>query len=180
MNLSKKIALVGTTGSSFYGFRADLIRSLLKNGHQVYAFTSEYTEDCLEKIKALGAEPITYQLSRGGLNPFADIASTYQLIRKIKKIKPDIVFSYFAKPVIYGTLAASFAKVPHIIGMLEGLGYTFTEQPEGQSSKTKLIRNIQVLLYRLAFPRLDDMIFLNPDDEKDLIHTYTLPVKKVH
>lgn len=61
--------------------------------------------------------------------------------------------------------------------MLEGLGYTFTAQPEGQSSKTKLIRNIQVLLYRLAFPRLDDMI-LNPDDEKDLIHTYTLPVKR--
>ncbi|MFH4113603.1 glycosyltransferase, partial [Acinetobacter baumannii] len=86
-------------GSSFYGFRADLIRSLLKNGHQVYAFTSEYTENCLEKIKALGAEPVTYQLSRGGLNPFADIASTYELIRKIKKIKPDIVFSYFAKPV---------------------------------------------------------------------------------
>ncbi|MFX9458053.1 glycosyltransferase, partial [Acinetobacter baumannii] len=79
-------------------FRADLIKSLIANGNQVYAFTSEYTEDCLEKIKALGAEPITYQLSRGGLNPFADIASTYQLIRKIKKIKPDIVFSYFAKP----------------------------------------------------------------------------------
>ncbi|WP_445659681.1 glycosyltransferase family 4 protein [Acinetobacter baumannii] len=177
---NKKIALIGTTGSSFYGFRADLIRSLVANGHQVYAFTSEYTENCLEKIKALGAEPVTYQLSRGGLNPFADIASTYELIRKIKKIKPDIVFSYFAKPVIYGTLAASFAKVPRIIGMLEGLGYTFTAQPEGQTSKTKLIRNIQVLLYRLAFPRLHDMIFLNSDDEKDLIHAYTLPVKKVH
>ncbi|WP_151794116.1 glycosyltransferase, partial [Acinetobacter nosocomialis] len=173
---TKKIALVGTTGSSFYGFRADLIRMLVTNGHQVYAFTSEYTESCLEKIKALGAEPVTYQLSRGGLNPFADIASTYQLIRKIKIIKPDIVFSYFAKPVIYGTLAASFAKVPHVIGMLEGLGYTFTAQPEGQSGKTKLIRNIQVLLYRLALPRLDDMIFLNPDDENDLIHTYALPV----
>ena len=177
---TKKIILLSTTGSSFYGFRADLIKSLIANGNQVYAFTSEYTEDCLEKIKALGAEPITYQLSRGGLNPFADIASTYQLIRKIKKIKPDIVFSYFAKPVIYGTLAASFAKVPHVIGMLEGLGYTFTAQPEGQSGKTKLIRNIQVLLYRLALPRLDDMIFLNPDDENDLIHTYALPVKKVH
>lgn len=177
---SKTIVLIGTTGSSFYGFRADLIKTLVADGHQVYAFTSEYTESCLEKIKTLGAKPITYQLSRGGLNPFADIASTYQLIRKIKVIKPDIVFSYFAKPVIYGTLAASFARIPRIIGMLEGLGYTFTEQPEGQSSKTKLVRNIQVLLYRLAFPRLDDMIFLNPDDEKDLIHTYTLPVKNVH
>lgn len=83
---NKKIVLIGTTGSSFYGFRADLIRSLVANGHQVYAFTSEYTENCLDKIKVLGAVPVTYELSRGGLNPFADIASTYQLIRKIKKL----------------------------------------------------------------------------------------------
>lgn len=151
MQPNKVIALIGTTGSSFYGFRADLIRALIQAGHRVYAFTSEYTDVCLEKIKALGAIPITYKLSRGGLNPFADIASTLELTRKLKKLKPDIVFSYFAKPVIYGSLAAKRAKVSHVIGMLEGLGYAFTEQPLGQSNKTKLIRNIQVFLYRLLF-----------------------------
>lgn len=180
MVTSKKIALIGNTGFSFYGFRADLIKFLIAKGHHVYAFTSEYTETCLEKIKELGATPITYKLNRGGLSPFADIVSTYQLFSQIKKLDPDIVFSYFAKPVIYGTLAASFAKVPHIVGMLEGLGYTFTKQIKRESIKTKLIRNIQVLLYRLALPRLDDMIFLNSDDEKDLIDQYNLSVKKTH
>lgn len=180
MNLKKKIVLIGTTGSSFYGFRADLIKKLVSEQHEVYAFTSEFTESCLNKIRALGAKPICYSLSRGGLNPFADIASMLELTREIKKIQPDIVFSYFAKPVIYGSMAAKRAKVPLVIGMLEGLGYTFTEQPEGQSTKTKLIRNIQVLLYKYAFPCLDKMIFLNPDDQHDLMQRYGLTVPEVH
>ena len=164
-----KIILIGTLASSLYVFRVDLIRQLIALGHEVYTFTSEYNEADLEKIQKLGAIPITYQLSRGGTNPASDIRATYELAKKIKKISPELVFSYFAKPVIFGTLAAKIAKVPRIIGMLEGLGYTFTDQPEGLSKKVKLIKGIQVVLYKLALPQLDSLIFLNPDDKKDLL-----------
>ena len=173
------VVIIGTVASSFYGFRADLIRTLLKKGHQVYAFTSEYTAEDLKKIEKLGATPITYTLNRGGLNPLADIIATYRLSKKIKKINPDLVFSYFSKPVIFGTLAAKIAKVPKIIGMLEGLGYTFTDQPEGLSKKTQFIKKIQVFLYKIALPQLDQLIFLNPDDPKDLLEKYAIQVKKV-
>ena len=179
MKLNKKIILIGTVASSFYGFRADLIRTLLKKGHQVYAFTSEYTAEDLKKIEKLGATPITYTLNRGGLNPLADIIATYNLSKKIKAINPDLVFSYFSKPVIFGTLAAKLAKAPRVVGMLEGLGYTFTEQPEGLSKKTQLIKKIQVFLYKIALPQLDQLIFLNPDDPKDLLEKYAINVKKV-
>lgn len=173
------VVLIGTVASSFYGFRADLIRTLLKKGHQVYALTSEYTTEDLKKIENLGATPITYTLNRGGLNPLADIIATYRLSKKIKTINPDLVFSYFSKPVIFGTLAAKLAKAPRVIGMLEGLGYTFTEQPEGLSKKTQLIKKIQVFLYKIALPQLDQLIFLNPDDPKDLLEKYAIQVKKV-
>lgn len=173
------IVFIGTIASSIYDFRADLIRSLLKQGHRIYAFTSQYTAEDINKIEQLGAIPVTYTLNRGGLNPLADIVATYQLLKKIKHINPDVVFSYFAKPVIFGTLAAKLAKVPRVIGMLEGLGYTFTEQPEGLSHKTKFIRYIQVFLYKMALPMLDQLIFLNPDDPKDLLETYSIKVKKV-
>lgn len=174
-----KVVFIGTVASSFYGFRADLIRTLLKKGHQVYAFTSEYTAEDLKKIEKLGATPITYTLNRGGLNPLADIVATYQLSKKIKTINPDLVFCYFSKPVIFGTLAAKLAQVPRVIGMLEGLGYTFTEQPEGFSKKTQLIKKIQVFLYKIALPQLDQLIFLNPDDPKDLLEKYAINVKNV-
>ena len=175
-----KIIILGTIAYSFYGFRADLIQELVRQQHTVYAFTSEYTQDELKKIEMLGAIPVTYSLNRGGLNPLADITAAYHLSKVIKKIAPDVVFSYFSKPVIFGTLAAKIAKVPQVVGMLEGLGYCFTDQPEGLSKKVKVIKGIQVLLYKIALPRLNRLIFLNTDDPNDLLKRYKIQVKQVN
>lgn len=174
-----KIIFITTVASSIYGFRQPLITELQKQGHQIYAFVSEYTQAELDKIQTMGVKVIPYQLNRGGLNPIADIIATYKLAQQIKQIQPDLVFSYFAKPVIFGTLAAKIAKVPKVFAMLEGLGYTFTEQPEGMATKAKIIRSIQVLLYRISLPLVDKLIFLNSDDPKDLLEKYKIQIKKV-
>ena len=178
--MNKKIILIGTVASSFYGFRSELVKNLNLKNITVYAFTTDNDVLELEKISELGAIPISYQLNRGGLNPLADMLATYKLAQQIKQLKPDLVFSYFAKPVIFGTLAAKIAKVPKIIGMLEGLGYTFTDQPNGLSSKTKLIKAIQVFLYKLALPKLDQLILLNHDDKTDLLINNDIEVKETY
>lgn len=174
-----KIVIIGTTASSIYIFRVDLITALIKKGHIVYAFTCEYTNDELKKIESTGAIPVTYKLNRGGINPLADIYSTYTLAKKIKIIAPDMVFSYFSKPVIFGTLAAKIAKVPRIFGMIEGLGFAFTQQPGGINNKTRLIKKAQLLLYKTALPNLDKLIFLNNDDRRDLLEANAISVKNV-
>ena len=61
-----KIVILGTIAYSLYGFRADLIKELVRQQHTVYAFTSEYNDDELKKIEALGAVAVTYELKRGG------------------------------------------------------------------------------------------------------------------
>lgn len=180
MSKIKKIVMIGTTAACFYGFRAELIKNLNLKNITVYAFTTDNDALELEKISKLGAIPISYQLNRGGLNPLADMLATYKLAQQIKQLKPDLVFSYFAKPVIFGTLAAKIAKVPKIIGMLEGLGYTFTDQPNGLSSKTKLIKAIQVFLYKLALPKLDQLILLNHDDKTELLINNDIEVKETY
>ncbi len=83
---SKKIIIIGTTASNMYIFRSDLIRQLIAKNHTVYVFVSEYTVTQIQRIKDLGADVVTYQLSRGGLNPFADIQSTIDITRKVKKL----------------------------------------------------------------------------------------------
>ena len=176
--INKKIIIIGTTAYNLYGFRKDFMLSCLAKNYHVYAFVSEYSNDWLDKIKNLGVTPITYKLSRGGLNPLTDLRSTYQLIQKIKEIQPDIVFSYSTKPVIYATLAAYKNKVPYVYGMIEGLGSPFTMHKHGQSLKAKFIRFIQVSLYRIVFPYLDKIIFLNHDDPKDLVQRYNIYHKK--
>ena len=180
MSKIKTIVMIGTTAACFYGFRSELIKNLNLKNITVYAFTTDNGALELEKISELGAIPISYQLNRGGLNPLADMLATYKLAQQIKQLKPDLVFSYFAKPVIFGTLAAKIAKVPKIIGMLEGLGYTFTDQPNGLSSKTKLIKAIQVFLYKLALPNLDQLILLNHDDKTDLLINNDIAVKETY
>lgn len=174
-----KIALVGTTANSILGFRRDVILSLVSQGHAVYAFAVDYTEQDKLKVQELGAVPMDYSLSRTGLNPLRDLRDTLALSRKLKEIKPYLMFSFFAKPVIYGSVAAKLAGIPQRIGMLEGLGFTFTEQPFALPFKTKLIRWIQVQLYRASIPLLDKIIFLNPDDPKDLLEKYSIKAKQV-
>lgn len=174
-----KITIIGTTAASILGFRRDLILSLVQQGYQVYTFATDFTPAQKQQVIALGAIPVDYSLSRAGLNPLADLKTLLQLKRLLKDIQPDIVFSYFSKPVIYGTLAAALAKVPRRIAMLEGLGFVFTDQPAGPSFKTKLIRRIQVMLYRVAFRFADRVIFLNPDDPVDLLESYKIKTRNV-
>ena len=180
MKQNNRILLIGTTAECVYNFRKDLILTLVAKGYEVYAFTTDYIPSELEKISALGATPVPYVFSRGGLNPLNEFKNTIILYQKIKKINPYLVLSYFAKPVIFGTLAAKMAKVPKIFAMLEGLGYTFTEQPEGLSTKTKFIKQSQIALFKLSLPLADGVIFLNPDDPKDLLAKNNIEVKKVH
>ena len=62
--------------------------------------------------------------------------------------------------------------------MIEGLGSPFTIHKHGLSLKAQFIRFVQISLYRLAFPYLDKIIFLNREDPKDLVHRYNLPHKR--
>lgn len=174
-----RIFILGTVGGSIIGFRSDLIKQLVKQGHTVFALAVDYTDEQRALVRVMGAEPIDYSFNRSGLNPRTDITNTITLARLLKSLKPDLVFSFFAKPVIFGTLAARLAGVPRCIAMLEGLGFAFTEQPNGLPFKTKLIRSVQVLLYRLAFLFLERIIFLNPDDPVDLVDKYKLKVQQV-
>lgn len=175
-----KIALIGTAANCVVGFRADLIKSLHQQGHTVYALTLDYDDNTRMQVTNLGAIPVDYKFSRTGLNPLKDFLDTYTLSKQLKRLAPDLVFSYFSKPSIFGTLAAVMAGVKKRYAMLEGLGYLFTEQPQGVSRKVRLLKKIQVMLYRCIFPSLDALILLNPDDRHDLLVNCKINVKQAH
>lgn len=173
------IAIVGTTASSLIGFRAGLIKSLVSQGVKVYALAIDFDSRAESEVSALGAEPIRYEMSRSGLNPISAVFNIISLARTLKKLELDVVFSYFSKPVVLATLAAALAGVKRRIGMLEGLGYAFTEHPGPRKLRALLIRHLQVSLYRVSFPFLECLVFLNPDDPRDLLCRYKLKVKRL-
>jgi glycosyltransferase involved in cell wall biosynthesis len=174
-----KVVIIGTIASSILCFRSDLISKMIENNISVYAFAIDYDEKSRDAVKNLGAIPVDYEFNRAGLNPVSDMIGTLKLARKLRAINPDLVFSYFVKPVIFGTLAARLAGIKRRIGMIEGLGFSFTEQPYGESGKLKLIRRAQIFLYKLMLPSLERVIFLNRDDPLDLLEANKIRVKKV-
>ena len=175
-----KIVLIGNTAGTLLNFRKELIIRLVDLGHIVYCVVSDYTSETKVSVKNLGAIPIDSTLNSKGINPIADIKATIKLSRILKDLQPDIVFSYFVKPVIFGTLAAKMASVSRIIGMIEGLGNAFTPDNTNKLSfKKKTIQRIQILLYKRALPLLNTLIVLNPDDHKDLVDKFNIEVKNM-
>lgn len=160
-------------------FRRDFIKYLLSKGYTVYAFALDYDEKSRKEVESLGAVPIDYSLSRTGLNPIKDFSDIIKLSFKIKRINPDIVFSFFVKPSVYGTLAAKIAGVPRRIAMLEGLGYIHTPSITGFSFKKTVLQYIHGLICTLAYAFAQKVIFLNPDDPNDLKKKMLIKADKI-
>lgn len=175
---SQKILILGSVASMMLNFRECFIKDLARQGHTVYCLAQDYSEADKQTLMSWGAVAVDSPLNCKGLNPFSDIIAVFKLGRLFKSIKPDVVFSYFVKPVIFGTIAARLAKVPRVVGMIEGLGNAFTSSKMGFSTKAKIIQKIQICLYKIALPKLDVLLMLNPDDKKDLVDAYNIKVKQ--
>ena len=163
-----KIVMIGTIASSILGFRKPLIEELIIKGHKVYAFAIDYSNPQRRLLKSLGVIPVDYVLCRSGLNILTDLKTMLQLKAKLKVINPDIVLSYFVKPVIYGTMAARLANIPIRIAMLEGLGYVHTASQNGYGFKKRILQIVQGVLFTISFKFATRIVFLNPDDPNDL------------
>jgi glycosyltransferase involved in cell wall biosynthesis len=167
-----KILINAGYGPSLCNFRAPLIRAMIGAGAEVVAVAPEDTSDVRERVEALGARYVAVPLKRASTGILSDMAYLRALYDVMGKEKPDVVFSYTIKPVIYGTLAARMRRVPRKYAMLTGLGYVFTG--EGGFGK-KLVRSIVKFLLRFSLGHADGVFFQNPDDVEDLRKIGCLP-----
>lgn len=178
MRDAKTIVIISSYAPSLIDFRGRLISDLVGMGCRVVAFAPNFTDDTRAKLIALGGEPVDIRLSRAGMNPIRDFASLLDLVAKLKAYKPDWVLSYFIKPVVYGTIAAWLAKVPHRVAMIEGLGYIFTYPSSQLSAKRRLLKMLVSQMYRFALRRASKVIFLNPDDRSEFVDMKLVSAEK--
>jgi glycosyltransferase involved in cell wall biosynthesis len=162
------IAIITSQAFSLVNFRGALIRHLVSEGARVYAFAPDYTDRMKTSVSGLGAIPVDYSSQRARIQPWRDTLRAALLAAKLRTIKPQIVLSYFIKPVIFGTLAGWIAGVPRRIALVEGLGYVFVPDPEN-SWKKSFVKTMAILLYRLGLSRAHRVLFLNEDDRSEFI-----------
>ena len=163
-----KIAVISNGAQSLLNFRGPLLAELVRRGHQVLAFAPDHDDASREALGKLGCTAVDYRMSRAGANPLREFGVILELRRLLAQHRPDLCFSYFIKPVIYGTLAARLAGVPRRHAMIEGLGFAFTEG-RGQNARRRLLQGVISALMRAAGKRVDRMVFLNPDDMGEFV-----------
>lgn len=159
----QRIAFITSQAFSIHNFRGPLIRALVLRGIKVYALAPDYDDASRAGVIALGAEPVDTPMSRAGMNPFKDVYDLWRLRRQLRQLRVDASFSYFIKPVIYGTLAATLAGISRRFVMIEGAGYVFIDQ-ENAGYARRLLRFVLMGLYRLALQSASLVFLLNRDD----------------
>lgn len=162
--MTERIAIHAGLASSLINFRGPLVKALCDAGLEVHAVAPELTSDAATRrqLEEWGVKLHDVPLRRAGINPLKDLATLCSYISILREIRPSIVLSYTIKPVIYGTLAAWFTKVPSRYALITGLGYAFTGEAQG---KRKLVQGLARGLYRQALKRTNLVYFQNPDDE---------------
>jgi hypothetical protein len=158
-----KYVVVSPKNRTAYNFRGDLIRDIISAGHEV--IVTGPTQIDVDQIEALGAKFVEVPMHKNGMNPIADLRYLAKLRKLFRREHPDVVFAYTAKPVIYASIAAKLARVPHIVPMVTGAGYAFT----AKTAKAKLVKWVVSILYRIAFACADMAIFQNTDDRDQFL-----------
>lgn len=163
----KTLALILPYANSIVDFRGALIREIVSRRHRVVVLAPDFDTKTREAVQGLGAETLDYPLARTGMNPWRDLKSLLALGQQLAAVRPNVCLSCAIKPVIYGTLAATLAQVPHRVALIEGLGFAFTDNGLPLGVKRRLLRHVVSMLYRLALKRAHRVLMLNPDDMQE-------------
>lgn len=159
--------ILGNDPKTMVNFRGPLIEAMLAAGHRVTVAGSGSDAKLLPWFAARGVSYIDVPIERNGLSLLTDWRTFGAFMRVIRGVKPDLVFTYSIKPVIYGLLASRLAGVARRTAMITGLGYAFTDGgAEGLRArwKRRVVSLAARQAYAVALSQADAVVFQNPDD----------------
>jgi glycosyltransferase involved in cell wall biosynthesis len=159
-----KVIVLGSYAPSLINFRGRLIEEMVSAGHTVVGCAPGSHPGVARALAERGAGYQPVPLRRTGVNPLLDAWSVLRLADLLHRLRPDLLFAYTAKPVIYGAIAARMASVPTVFALISGLGYAFVE---GRGMARRLMRELVGALYRASLRHADGVFFQNPDDLED-------------
>jgi glycosyltransferase involved in cell wall biosynthesis len=164
-----KIVVLGSMAESLVNFRGEMIRTMIARNHTVYACAPDASRKTRAELLSIGAVYVNIPLVRTGMNPLHDLRFIVFLFSFFKKVKPDLLFSYTLKPVLYGSLIARVTGVQAIFSMITGLGFFFI----GSGIKKHIFGLFIRGLYRLSL-KVNKNVFFQNNDDRDLFFDLNL------
>lgn len=154
----KKLFIIVNVDWFFLSHRLPVALAAQKAGWDVTIVTADTGK--LKDISAKGLRVIDLPMSRSGMNIKEELGTLKFLWKLYKREKPDVVHHVGMKTILWGTLAAKFAKVNGVVNAVSGLGGFFAED-----NKSLLARILPRVL-RYSHNRKNLLvIFQNHEDE---------------
>ncbi len=161
------ILILGNDPKTLVNFQGPLIEAMQAAGHRVTAAGSGASASADAWFARRNVAYVDVPIERAGLNPIADWRTLSAFLALMRAVKPDLLFAYMIKPVVYGLIAARLAGVKRRTAMITGLGYAFTDSPDESAvarAKRKAVNVAARGAYALSLRFADTVIFQNPDD----------------
>jgi len=161
--MKKRILMIASKAKAHLNFRGDLTKQIIDMGYDV---TVVVPHDLYKKeLEELGVKVVVMPYNKNSTSIFDNLTSIFRLENIIKEEKPDKIFAYTIKPIILGSIAAKRAKIKEMYSMVTGLGHIYSDN----SLKTKILRIICGIGYKVAFKYNKKVIFQNQDDIDEFV-----------
>ena len=129
----KKLFIVVNVDWFFLSHRLPVALAAQKAGWDVTIVTADTGK--LKDIEEKGLKTINLPMSRSGMNIKEELGTMWFLYNLYKREKPDVVHHVGMKTILWGTLAAKFAKVNGVVNAVSGLGGFFADDNKSMLSK---------------------------------------------
>lgn len=129
----KKLFIIVNVDWFFLSHRLPVALAAQKAGLDVTIVTADTGK--LKDIEAKGLKTINLPMSRSGMNIKEELGTMWFLYNLYKREKPDVVHHVGMKTILWGTLAAKFAKVNGVVNAVSGLGGFFAEDNKSMLAK---------------------------------------------
>lgn len=170
-----KIAVLSSHTPSLFWFRMDMMKAFIKQGHSVFALGPEHEDEWKDKFKEHDIEYYQVYVERNGINPIQDMKTFYEIYLFMKEEKPDKVFAYQAKTIVYGSFAAWINRKKEVYLLIAGLGSIF----RGAGIKNKIVKTVMTVQYWAACKISKKVFFQNKDDIKEFLNRGLLTTRQV-
>lgn len=158
--MDKKLFMVVNVDWFFLSHRKEIALAAQKAGWEVAIVTADTGR--LKEIEALGLRTVDLPMSRSGMNILQELRTLHFLWKLYRKERPDVVHHVGMKTILWGTLAARFARVRGVVNAISGLGGFFAEENKG------LLARLMPKVLRFAHHRKNLLCIFQNDDDKGL------------
>ncbi len=129
----KTLFIVVNIDVFFLSHRKDIAIQAQKAGYDVTVVTKDSGR--LSEIEALGLKVIDLPMNKSGQNIVEEMQTFSFLYNLYREHKPDVVHHVGLKVILWGSLAAKFARVNGVVNAVSGLGVFFNDDNKSLTAK---------------------------------------------